>query len=213
MALTHPDRDHCGGLVDLLRRLPVEELWSAPGWGDDDCWRDLRAVPGPRLRLLVAGDRLTVGHWRLRVLGPTQDLQAAAANDRSLVLHATQGRWAALIPGDIEAAGERSLAHRLARRRLAADVLVVPHHGSRTSTSASLLARLAPRFALIPVGVRNRYHHPSPVVLERLRAHEVRVLRTDRDGQIDVTSLESGRPRISRPAVPRNPDPRWSADP
>jgi competence protein ComEC len=70
VALTHPDRDHCGGLRDLVRYLPVDELWMAPGWGEDRCAGELMAAPGTRWRVLWRGERLRLGRWRVEVLHP-----------------------------------------------------------------------------------------------------------------------------------------------
>lgn len=202
LVLTHPDRDHCGGLVDIARLLPATELWAAAGWDAAPCWRELRGVPGPRLRHLIPGDRLAVGRWRLRVLAPP-GAGALDDNDRSLVVLARSRGRRVLIPGDIEAAGEASLLARFAPASLRSDILVVPHHGSRTSSSAAFLDAVAPRLAIIPVGLRNPYHHPSPDVLARLSAAGTRVLRTDRDGMIRVGVHADGVLRISLPAAPR----------
>lgn len=202
LALTHPDRDHCGGLLDIARLLPATELWAAPGWEAAPCWRELRDVPGPRLRHLIPGDRLAVGRWRLRVLAP-RVAGAFDDNDRSLVLLAqTRGRRV-LIPGDVEAAGEASLLARLPPPALRTDVLIVPHHGSRTSSSAAFLDAVGPRLAIIPVGLRNPYHHPSDEVLARLAARGARVLRTDCDGMTRIRVRADGVLRISLPAAPR----------
>lgn len=203
LVLTHPDRDHCGGLVDIARLLPATELWAAAGWDAAPCWRELRGVPGPRLRYLIPGDRLAVGRWRLRVLSPPA-VGPLDDNDRSLVVLARSRGRRVLIPGDIEAAGEASLLARFAPAALRSDILVVPHHGSRTSSSAAFLDAVTPRLAIIPVGLRNPYHHPSSVVLARLATRGVRVLRTDRDGMVRIRVRADGVLRISLLAAPRD---------
>lgn len=203
MVLTHPDLDHCGGLVNLARLLPVAELWASPGWDEAPCWRELRGVPGPRLRYLVPRDRLAVGRWRLKVLAPAT-AAPLAGNDRSLVVLARARGRRVLIPGDIEAGGESSLIERLTPAALRADVLIVPHHGSRTSSTPAFLAAVAPRLAIIPVGLRNRYHHPSEDVVGRLTTRDVRILRTDRDGMIRIRVRPGGTLRIELPASPRD---------
>lgn len=203
VALSHPDRDHCGGLVDLARLLPVGELWASPGWEAAPCWSALRAVPGPRLRLLVPGDRLDVGRWRLRTLAPSP-AGSLADNDRSLVLLAEVHGRRALLPGDVERSGEALLTQRLGRAGLRADILLVPHHGSRTSSSTALLDAVSPRLGVIPVGLRNPYHHPSPEVTARLRERGVRVLRTDRDGMVRIRVAADGHLHVELPAIPRD---------
>ncbi|HEX7808530.1 MAG TPA: MBL fold metallo-hydrolase, partial [Thermoanaerobaculia bacterium] len=87
-----------------------------------------------------------------------------------------------LLTGDIEKEAELTLADR----DLHADVLKVAHHGSRTSSSASFLALVQPRIAVISCGRRNLFGHPHPAVLDALAERGVRVWRTDRDGSVDV---------------------------
>jgi competence protein ComEC len=90
-----------------------------------------------------------------------------------------------LLTGDIERASEALLVSRGAQD-LRSDVLLVPHHGSRTSSSDEFVAAVAPAIAVIPTGYRNRFGHPNTEVLERYAALRVNVLRTDRDGAVTV---------------------------
>ena len=90
-----------------------------------------------------------------------------------------------LLTGDIERASEALLIERSAHA-LRSDVLLVPHHGSKTSSSAEFLAAVRPSVAVIPTGYRNRFGHPNAEVLERYAALRAKVLRTDRDGAITV---------------------------
>ncbi len=193
--LTHPDRDHCRGLVDLASYLPVAEVWTAPGWEEEPCARELLAGPA-RVRLVRAGDEARLGRWRLRILHP-EAASPQARNDRSLVILAEAGGRRILLTGDVEATAERELLARTPE--LSADVLKVAHHGSKTSTSPAFLAAVRPALALVSAGRSNPYGHPSPVVLDRLTAARVRVLRTDRSGLVRI-ELARGEPlRISFP--------------
>lgn len=183
VVLTHDDLDHRGGLAELVRRGHAATVLDGAGTAGH------RFDIGDRLRL---GERTTI-----EVLAPPLEATRggprapgaddAAANDRSLVLRITVGDRRLLVGGDIEAAGEAWLVRSGADLR--ADVLVVPHHGSATSSGAPLLAAVAPRVAVISVG-RNAYGHPHPDVLARLTAPQVaaEVRRTDRDGDIAVHS-------------------------
>ncbi len=99
-----------------------------------------------------------------------------SGNDASLVLRVRYGRTAFLFPGDVEAAGEEAAVRR---GGLAADVVKVPHHGSRTSSSPGLVAAVRPRFAVVSVGATNRFGFPRPETLERWRVSGAEVLRTD----------------------------------
>jgi competence protein ComEC len=202
LVMTHPDRDHCGGLVDLAAFVPVDEIWTAPGWPATGCGWDFLTLPGPRLRVLWAGERAALGRWRLTVLNPAPG-DRHGVNVRSLVLLAEASGRRALLTGDAEAPAERRMLAELGEVGLRADLLKVGHHGSKTSTTEDFLDAVAPRLALISDGVGNVYHHPSPVVLQRLEERGIPTLRTDRDGEIDVRIGEKGRLTIELPGAPR----------
>jgi competence protein ComEC len=107
-------------------------------------------------------------------------------NALSCVLRVVDGRGrSALLTGDVEAAGESRLVARARAdpaATLRSDVLVVPHHGSRTSSTDAFLDAVRPRVAVIQVGYRSRYGHPAPVVVARYGAHGIPVVRTDHCG-------------------------------
>jgi len=108
----------------------------------------------------------------------------AKRNDLSCVLRIAAGARAVLLTGDIERGAE---ALMLADARpLRSDVLVIPHHGSRTSSTPEFIAAVAPRWAVVPVGYRSRFGHPNPEVLARYRAVDAQILRTDLQGAITV---------------------------
>ena len=224
VVLTHPDRDHCGGLVELASWLPVEEVWTAPGWEGVPCADALFATPGIVRRELSAGGRGRLGRWRWWVLHPEWG-RAGTGNSGSLVLALEvgeghrgdgAGREAAagvLLTGDLDAAGEAELLRRLrgaARRRLRARVLKVAHHGSGSSSTLPFLAavfgrrasdpgpggspRAAP-LALVSAGRRNAYGHPAPEMLRRLERWRAQVLRTDLHGRVMVDFPSPDRPR------------------
>ncbi|HUO87355.1 MAG TPA: ComEC/Rec2 family competence protein [Thermoanaerobaculia bacterium] len=219
--LTHPDRDHCRGLVDLASYLPIGEVWLAPGdLSADGCAGELRdAVSGQggSARVVATGDVRAVGRWRLEVLHPParadQRRAAAGANDASVVALAAVAGHRLLLTGDVEAAAERRL---VAERRegLAAEVLKLAHHGSRTSTSPGFLVAVAPRLAIASAGHRNAYGHPATVVRQRLRQRRVPLLRTDHHGMVHLAVAEpvgEGAPpplrlRLGRPWPLASPD-------
>jgi competence protein ComEC len=201
LVMTHPDRDHCGGLVDIAAYLSVKETWTAPGWEPEGCAGRLLSLPGVRHRFLSRGQRLSLGRWRLTVLHPLADGHRAA-NERSLVLLAAVHGRRALLTGDIERQSEHELAE-CCSESLRTDVLKVAHHGSRTSSTPAFLDAATPRLALISSGVRNIYHHPSPEVVARLQDGGARVLRTDRSGEILLSFGTDGKIRIATPGAPK----------
>ncbi len=115
------------------------------------------------------------------VLAPTPEYKpgAEAANNDSLVLHIAFGGTSVLLAGDAEATVEQAM---LGEKGLESTLLKVGHHGSTTSTTPAFLARVAPQWAVISCGLRNRYGHPRQEVLEALQAAHVRTLRTDTGG-------------------------------
>ncbi|TNF71509.1 MAG: DNA internalization-related competence protein ComEC/Rec2 [Acidobacteria bacterium] len=202
VVLSHPDLDHCGGLLDIVGYLPVGEIWTAPGWTATRCARQLVSKPGLPVRVLWAGESAVVGDWQLLALHPRAG-DRRGRNDRSLVLAASAAGHCVLLTGDVEAGGERQLIVALAEMASGCDILKVPHHGSSSSTSVALLEALSPRLALISAGVHNRYGHPSAETLDRLTRRGIRVLRTDRHGMIRLTLHRSGPIHIGLPGSPR----------
>jgi competence protein ComEC len=199
--LTHPDLDHCRGLLQTVRVVATDEVWTAPGWPPSDCLGRLATTPGPRLRVLLPGDELVLGEWRLTILHPSP-AAGGGDNDRSLVLRAVARGRAVLLTGDLQAAGERDLMGRWGPEALRADVLVVPHHGSRTSTTGAFLDAVDPRLALVSAGRDNRFGHPHGEVLERLHVRGVPWLATARSGWIRLSVDSTRRLRLATPAAP-----------
>jgi competence protein ComEC len=202
VVLSHPDLDHCGGLLDLVGYLPVDEIWTAPGWTASRCARELVSKPGVAVRVFWAGESAAVADWRLLALHPRAG-DRRGRNDRSLVLKAEAAGHCLLLTGDVEARGERQLTAAFTEMAAGCDILKVPHHGSASSTSAALLEAMSPRLALISAGVHNRYGHPSAATLERLERRGIRVLRTDRQGMIHLTLHRTGSIQIGLPGSPR----------
>ncbi len=191
--ITHPDQDHCAGAAQLADYLPVEQVWLASGVSRAVCIQDLVQRRGVPVRLVRAGESRSLGFWRLLFQHPAEDGlagrdAAGTTNDRSIVVRAEAFSRCLLLTGDLEAAGERELRERWRRAGEATtcDVLKVPHHGSRTSTTPGLLHDLRPRWALLSVGAGNRYGHPHASVVRRLHGYGVRLLRTDLHGAITL---------------------------
>ena len=203
VALSHPHPDHLNGLRRILRRFPVGALWTSGDDGHNPEYARLIAlarehgVPTPVPAASAIG-----GAW-LEPEGPFISDAAGEAigpppglsvNDASLVLRLSFAGRAVLFPGDLEADGEGELVGRRAiGQPVAADVLKVPHHGSRTSSSEELVDAVHPSLAVISLGWRNRFHFPAPEVLARYAARGTTVLRTDRDGAVTVTLAPDGR--------------------
>jgi competence protein ComEC len=196
VALSHPHPDHLGGLFRVLERFDVGTFWSSGDDGRNPEYRRLLAVAARRGATLGLVGPRALGAADLRPLGPFVSAaggervgapEGLGVNDASLVLRVAYGGQAVLFPGDLEADGEGELAGRRdVGDPVGADLLKVPHHGSRTSSSTELLDAVRPRVGVISLGWRNQFHFPAPEVLARYAARGVTVLRTDRDGAITV---------------------------
>ncbi|MEJ2216410.1 MAG: DNA internalization-related competence protein ComEC/Rec2 [Gemmatimonadota bacterium] len=196
LVLTHADADHIGGAGAVLHALKVDAVMD-PGLAAgkplylstlDSAQQDhVRWVPAR------AGRQLDFDGAVLHVLYPREVLDGTRnQNDVAVVFRLTYGRFSALFMADAPASVEEQLAKRYGAD-LGAEIIKVGHHGSASSTSRALLDAARPQLALISVGRRNRYGHPAPSVLARLRRWSVRILRTDRDGSIIVRGFENGR--------------------
>lgn len=191
VALSHPHPDHFGGLVSVLQRLPVGELWDT-GQGQQEgagpVYAELiasavqRGIPVRRPETLC--DLREYAGAQLRVLAPCPSFEPnGPANDNSLVMRFGYRDHSVLFVGDAEAAEESNLV-ATAGDQLASEVLKVGHHGSRTSTGEPFLTHVDPRIAVISCGIRNRFGHPHDVTINRLAAHGVQTWRIDQRGSM-----------------------------
>jgi len=137
----------------------------------------------PAARRCAAGQRWTWDGVQFEVLHPdaAPPQRASKPNAVSCVIRVQGEAGSLLLTADIEAAQEQGLVTRLGPQ-LASDVLVVPHHGSRTSSTDAFLDAVDPRWAVIQAGYRNRFGHPAAAVVERYEARAIGVLRSDRCG-------------------------------
>lgn len=208
VALTHPHPDHGRGLVSVLRVVPVGELALPRGAERNELLDELldaAARRGVPIRRYGTGETLAVSGVPFAVLHPSgAPYPRGRENNGSLVLRVRLGGRHVLLTGDVEALAERDLV--ASGLPLSADVLKVPHHGSRTSTSPELLERVAPRLAVLSAGRRNRFGHPAASVVSRLDGAGARLLRTDRDGEFALR-FEAGR--ISPLFAESLPRTRW----
>ena len=191
LLLTHGDPDHIGGAPVLLDTFRPHALWEGvivPRHAPSRQVRDRATAAHIGLAVRRAGESFHVGHAHVRVLHPPEPdwERPRVRNDDSVVLEVTCGDVAILLTGDISGEVERDVAPQLTPARIR--ILKVAHHGSRTSSSATLLESWRPQIALISAGRGNTFGHPAPEVLQRLGAIGARIYRTDRDGQITVDS-------------------------
>ncbi len=192
VVITHNDLDHSGGARSVMRTLPPGVLWSSLA-------RDHPAQGDAPYRLPCrAGVRWSWDGIAFEFLYPPQSSYGdpfVKANSRSCVLRVSGPGGAALLTGDIEESDERWLLGNRSVRR--AEVLLVPHHGSGTSSTPAFLVAVRPEHAVFTTGYRNRFGHPKPEVAARYLTAGAAGWRTDRDGAVTVT-LATGDLRVAR---------------
>ena len=198
MVLTHPHADHVNGLVAVTERFTVRHVLETGLPFKQQAyatWQKLLHDQHVPIDIPVAGQRYTVGTATLDVLWPGRDLEhddvthddaanGGGVNDSSIVLKLHCGGSDAMLMGDASSEIESRILDGGVDVR--ASLLKVGHHGSRFSSSVRLLKAVQATWAVISVGQNNRYHHPHPTALLRLKQAGLRVLRTDVEGDIKL---------------------------
>jgi len=175
--ISHPDNDHHGGTASLLQAFQVKEI--------------LTSVP------CQAGQHWQWDQVEFRILHPS--VQEFKPNNQSCLLKISTQGGRLLLTGDIEKTAESYLVNHYSNE-LSADVLIVPHHGSRFSSSESFIDAVKPQIALFSTGYRNRFHHPHPEVLQRYQRRHIRLWNTASHGSISLRLTADG---ISQPTLAR----------
>jgi competence protein ComEC len=188
MVASHADLDHRGGLPAVLAALPVGELWLPPGGRREPAFAALRERAlrmGVPLRERGQGDPARVfGDLRVTPLWPPPGATGGARNERSLVLRVEVGRRRVLLAGDIGRSAESALLR--AGADVGADVLVLPHHGSRGSSSEAFLAAVDASVAVVSTPCWSRFGMPHAETRQRVRRAGLPLWWTGRDGAVLV---------------------------
>ncbi|MBZ0105454.1 MAG: DNA internalization-related competence protein ComEC/Rec2 [Sulfuricella denitrificans] len=188
MVISHDDLDHSGGAQSVLQAEPVEWLLSS------------LPPESPALNGVTINSRCFAGQtweWdgvKFAMLHPPLDsyqYDGFKDNDRGCVLKISSAFGSVLLPADIERVSEQDLLER-SPQPLAADVLVVPHHGSLTSSTEAFIDAVHPATAIFTVGYRNRFGHPKADVVERYRKRGIKTWRTDKSGALELRFGDDG---------------------
>ncbi len=180
MIVSHADSDHSGGALSILTSVKTGTLLASIA--ADHPIR--QAVPDNRYCL--AGDSWWWDGVHFEILHPLESeslLQKRKTNESSCVLKVTTSHGSVLLPGDIGQKTEAGLL-QYAGTSLASSVLIVPHHGSRSSSSEAFVRQVDPDYAIFAVGYQSRFGHPHPEIIERYQAQDSQLQRSDHDGAV-----------------------------
>jgi competence protein ComEC len=204
VVLTHPEYDHLTGLVSVAQNYQIGQLIANSLVTETGIFSEFRQeVIAKKIPVYSpkAGEKIKIGDLELKILYPQEKLgneivwqkpesyqvlgisaYGGNLNQTAIVSELIFGQFRALLTGDIGTGEEEKLEAEPIQ------VLKVAHHGSKYSTAEDFLERIKPALAVISVGASNKYGHPTAEVLQRLRDLEIKILRTDIDGEVEITS-------------------------
>jgi len=195
MVLTHPDQDHVGGLPYIADTFEVGEVWSTGSKSKNESCRILKEIIRGKAipHRIVDKDtpEQTIGGASIRILNPAKSASGRGLhfpdsdyNDNGVVMKITFGNRSILLPADISEYAEAELI--ASGTDLKADILMAPHHGARSSSSASFLKAVCPEIIVISCGPGNVFGFPHSDVLDRYRRMGTKVLRIDECGAVTI---------------------------
>ncbi|MCD6047689.1 MAG: hypothetical protein K0S08_1336 [Gammaproteobacteria bacterium] len=200
LVISHGDNDHSGGTMAVLQALPVKNLLTSA----TSLYTDLPAILPTHLFTATKYFYFLQRHWlrpnimncesgqhwiwdgvSFTVLSPDHDYYPRKTNDRCCVIHVTNGVHSLLLTGDIEKRTENKILQEFPQA-LASDVIIAPHHGSKTSSSEAFIHTVHPAWVVYATGYRNRFHFPNNEVVERYQAMQTQSIDTALDGETSM---------------------------
>jgi competence protein ComEC len=198
MILSHPHPDHYGGLRAVAESFPVNAFWwNGQNFPDPTFDRLLTLLQekGTRRHLVLAPFSNQIGGVKLEIVYPNEINPKRGINDNCLVLQMTYGKTSFLFTGDIERKAEEVIVDL--PQALQANVLKIPHHGSKTSSSVPFIEKVSPQYAVVSLDENNWFNLPHPGTLEKYQRRGITLFRTDRHGA--VTFYSDGETVHARP--------------
>lgn len=184
---THPDLDHIGGLLEVVKRIPIKLFLDSGTLSTTYTYEQLlKEIERRKIKYKVAKPGIVKvdPSVTLEVLSQIDDRYRDNPNDNSIVLKLSFGKISFLFTGDITQNAELFLVHHYGNK-LSADILKAPHHGSNSSSSLSFLKAVAPKIYIISCG-KNPFGHPHKEVVDRILGLGIKLYRTDKCGHIII---------------------------
>ncbi|MFH1608638.1 MAG: MBL fold metallo-hydrolase, partial [Patescibacteria group bacterium] len=188
--ITHPDQDHIGGAVDVLKNYSVNYVFESGVLVNNQTFNSFHEeIKNQNIQNFLArkGTQLDLGDGvYIDILFPDRNVFTWKTNDSSIVMRLTYGENSIMLTGDANFDSEKIILSENSAESLQSDILKVGHHGSKTSTSSNFLKAVDPDYAVISVGLNNKYDHPKQEILSLLTNFGVDIFRTDELGQIEI---------------------------
>ena len=197
IVLSHPNADHLNGLLYIAKHFNVKRLWCNSDFADINSYREfMEIIKKNRIEMVAFKDMprsYEINGARLKILYPPKDYIDKRKNEKwrninnnSLVIKVSFGSKSILFPGDIMACAEREIVATHGDE-LKSTVLIAPHHGSKTSSTAMFLQKIKPEIVIISAGWKNSFRFPNPSVLKRYNENDCRIFRTDKNGALAIS--------------------------
>jgi competence protein ComEC len=188
---THPDKDHIGGLVDVLNQYQVGHIITTENTGETttaEAYYDALVNEGVPVTMARAGQVYQLGaSTTLAIFSPARDPSMLETNTASIVAQVRYGEIEFMLTGDAPENIELYLVDSYGDQ-LESEVLKLGHHGSKTSSSEAFLAAVSPQFAVVSSAKDNSYGHPAAAVVERVQAHLIPLVNTAQLGRLEFQS-------------------------
>ncbi|KKT43167.1 MAG: ComEC [Candidatus Wolfebacteria bacterium GW2011_GWE2_44_13] len=188
--ISHAELDHFGGLLDVLERYEVGVFIYNGEGSDSESFKELaRVIKEQKIPVVIMeeGDSISYSNNILKILSENSDANKGDKNESAIVAKFEGGGISTLFTGDIGKPTEQWLTQN---KNIQADIIKIPHHGSKFSSTQEFLKAVRPKVAVIEVG-KNSYGHPTKDVLDRIKNAGAQLFRTDTDGMVRLV-IENG---------------------
>lgn len=196
LVISHGDNDHIGGAESLLKRYPVQHILTS----------EPEKISKKQTLNCQAGQKWQWDGVEFEMLHPKEQIGSTHSkrNNQSCVLRVRTAYHSVLLTGDIEAAAENELISK-GSQKLSSDILLMPHHGSNSSSTPEFVQAVHPRYAIVSAGYKNAHGHPRPEIVARYQNQGASVLETSKEGAINFILDEN--PTLSFPSLYRKQKP------